>query len=116
MTVAWLLASPLDEGVLRQIIGVCVGAAVSGLVFLIGFVAVLRRLTDKEIPAQLASINSKFETFDRHVAEIGKELIQMRRDLDRHGYQIEVLEEWRTRDLDDTRTGGRTRVSPRTRG
>lgn len=107
-----LFAQPLDDGLIRQIIGVCIGAAVSGIVILIGFVAVFRRFADKEIPAQLASINSKFASLDSHVDTIGKELIQMRRDLDLHGYQIRSLEEWRTRapDLDDTRSRNRPRT------
>lgn len=69
-------------------------------------------MTDKEIPAKLASIDGKFESLDKHIGDIGKELIQMRRDLDRHGYQIEVLEEWRKgrNGMDDTRSGGRPRV------
>lgn len=113
-----LFAAPIDEGLLRQIIGVCIGAAVSGIVILIGFVQVIRRITDKEIPARLASIDNRFESLDRHVVELGKELIQMRRDLDRHGYQIEMLEEWKRTEradrverggLDDTRSG-RTRT------
>jgi len=107
-----LLVSPIDEGLLRQIIGVCIGAAVSGVVILIGFVQVIRRITDKEIPARLASIDNRFESLDRHVVEIGKELIQMRRDLDRHTYQIENLEriEERRSGLDETRGGSRPRV------
>lgn len=112
-SMVFLFGQPLDEGLVRQIIGVCIGAAVSGIVILIGFVQVIRRITDKEIPARLASIDNRFESLDRHVSDIGKELIQMRRDLDRHGYQIEMLEDWKRSGnggLDDTRTGSRSRA------
>jgi sugar phosphate permease len=111
-----VFAQMADNPFINQILIACIGAAVSGLVFIIGFVAVYRRFADKEIPAQLASINNKFASLDAHVDTIGKELISMRLEIAKHGYQIQSLEQWRDRtsDLDDTRSGNRPRT-PRQR-
>lgn len=107
-----------DNAYINQIIGVCIAAGVSGLVMLIGFVAVYRRFADKEIPAQLAMINTKFDSLDRRMDGLAMELREMRREIDKHGYGILHLEKWRERwegreldNLDDTANRRRT---PRT--
>lgn len=70
---------------IQILIPVVVGNIVTGVIFMIGFVQVVRRSIDKDIPARLASI-------DGHIEKIGKELIEMRRTVDRHDYRIESLE------------------------
>lgn len=95
------------------LIGSIVGQVVVGTIFMIGFVAVVRRSIDKDIPARLLSI-------DGHIEKLGLELLQMRREVDRHGYKIEALEllesrrasgeiQRRDNDLDDTGVRNRTR-------
>lgn len=106
------IAAMTDNAYINQIIAVCITAAVSGLVMLIGFIAVYRRFADKEVPAQLAAINTKFDNLDKHIDKIGQELFQMRRDIDLQGWRLQSLEKWKeakdNRDgLDDTRTGPR---------
>lgn len=95
--------SVLITGVVSQI--------VVGVIFMIGFVAVVRKSIDKDIPTKLASI-------DHHIEELAKGLLQMRREVDRHEFQIGNLEkrvdktERDRDDLDDTRSG--TPRRPRT--
>lgn len=100
---------------IQILIPIVVGNIVTGVIFMIGFVQVVRRSIDKDIPARLASI-------DGHIEKIGKELIEMRRTVDRHEYRIETLErsdERRTdqesrRSTDDPDdTGVRRRRTPR---
>jgi hypothetical protein len=67
------------------LIPIVIGNIFTGIIFMIGFVQVVRRSIDKDIPTRLASI-------DGHIAEIGRELIQMRRTQDKHEYRIESLE------------------------
>jgi hypothetical protein len=89
------------------LIAVVVGQIVVGAFFMIGFVAVVRKSIDKDIPAQLQSL-------DKHFQELARELLQMRREVDKHGYKIEALEKSRDTmqgDLDDTRS--RRPASPR---
>lgn len=67
------------------LIPIVIGNIVTGVVFMIGFVQVVRRSIDKDIPTRLASI-------DGHIEKLGKELLEMRRTVDRHEYRIESLE------------------------
>lgn len=97
-------ADPIIEKVSGALVSIVVVQVVLGVIFMIGFVAIARRSIDKEIPAKLQSI-------DKHIEELGRELIQMRRDVDRHSYKIEALEKWQERreddpppSLDDTRS------------
>ena len=97
-----LLAQLSQDPILDKVWGVLVAGVVGQLVvggfFMIGFVAIVRKSIDKDIPARLQSI-------DTHIEAIGKELLSMRREIDRHGYKIEALEKYRDRDdLDDTRS------------
>lgn len=106
-----------DNAYINQIIGVCIAAGVSGLVMLIGFVAVYRRFADKEIPAQLAIINTKFDSLDRRMDVLAKELHEMRREIDKHGYGIAHLERWREkregRELESLEDTANRRRTPR---
>lgn len=95
-----LSQDPLLDKVWGVLIVGVVGQIVIGAVFMVGFVAVVRRSIDKDIPAKLQSI-------DTHIAELAKEMLAMRREVDKHGYQITSLERWREDQLDDTRTGRR---------
>lgn len=87
---------PILDKVWGAIIVAVVAQLVVGLLFTIGFVSVVRKAVDKDIPAKLQSI-------DQHLEAIGKELISMRREMDGHGYRIQALERHRD-DLDDTRS------------
>lgn len=97
-----LLFQISQDPILDKIWGVLIAGVVGQLIvggfFMVGFVAIVRKSIDKDIPAKLQSI-------DQHIEAIGKELLSMRREIDRHGYQIEALERHRDRDdLDDTRS------------
>lgn len=98
MLMLQLAADPLLDKVWGVLVVGLVGGALSGALGLIGFVAVMRRFMDKEIPAQLAAVNSSVQALHADLEALAKELVQMRRDVDRHGYQIQTLEEWRRRD------------------
>lgn len=91
---------PMDMSDIWPILlGSVIGHVVVGTIFMIGFVAVVRRSIDKDIPARLLSI-------DTHIAKLATELLEMRREVDRHALKIEHLEraEGRRQDL-ETRRG-----------
>jgi hypothetical protein len=67
------------------LIPIVIGNIVTGVIFMVGFVQVVRRSIDKDIPARLASI-------DGHIEKLGNELLQMRRMVDKHEFKIESLE------------------------
>ncbi|HET6495593.1 MAG TPA: hypothetical protein VFH61_09545 [Thermoleophilia bacterium] len=97
---------PTVEKIGGVLIASVVAQLVIGTVFLIGFVAIVRKSIDRDIPAKLQSI-------DGHIADIGRELLQMRREIDRHGYKIESLEQWKEDTQDDTRSRQRRPQQPR---
>lgn len=93
-------SDPISNKIWGVIIAAVVGQMVVGAFFIIGFVAVVRKSIDKDIPAQLQSL-------DKHLQDLARELLQMRREVDKHGYQIQSLEDSRKSmqgDLDDTRS------------
>lgn len=100
-----LSQDPILDKVWGVLVAGVVGQLVVGGFFMIGFVAIVRKSIDKDIPARLQSI-------DTHIEAIGKELLSMRREIDRHGYKIEALEKYRD-DLDDTRSRQPRSPSPR---
>ena len=101
-----LSQDPVLDKMWSVLIAGVIGQLVVGLIFMVGFVAIVRRSIDKDIPAKLQSI-------DKHIEEIGRELIQMRRDVDRHGYRLDALEKFREDTLDDTRSGRRPPTNSR---
>lgn len=108
LTTAVLLqaAEPEFNKIWFIIVAAVLGQAVVGALGLAGFVAVSRRLMDKEIPGQISELADGFKA-------LATELREMRREVDRHTYKIESLESWRQDQraeragLDDTRGGGR---------
>lgn len=91
------------DDLLRFIIPVVIGNAVTGVIFMVGFVQVVKRSIDKDIPAKLASIDGHMEKLDRHVEKLAGELIEMRRLSDKHEYRIESLERADARHEEETR-------------
>lgn len=75
----------MDLDLISILVPIVLGNIVTGVIFMIGFVQVVRRSIDRDIPARLASI-------DGHIEKLGKELLEMRRTVDRHEYRIESLE------------------------
>lgn len=73
------------DDLIKLLIPIVLGNIVTGVIFMVGFVQVVRRSIDKDIPSRLASI-------DGHIEKIGKELIEMRRTVDHHEYRIGSLE------------------------
>lgn len=104
-----LSTDPLVDKVWGVLIAAVVGQIVVGALFLIGFVAVVRRFMDREIPAKLASLDDSLKNVHNDLEALSKELIQMRRDVDRHGYQIQTLEDWRRSQPPPTAGGGARR-------
>jgi len=75
----------MDVDLIKVLIPIVAGNVFTGVIFMIGFVQVVRRSIDRDIPARLASI-------DGHIEKLGKELLEMRRTVDRHEYRLESLE------------------------
>lgn len=100
-----LSTDPVLDKVWGVLIAGAVGQMIVGLIFMISFVAIVRKSIDKDIPAKLQSI-------DKHIEQLASELLQMRREVDRHGYRLETLEKAKEKDdLDDSRS--RQRPTPR---
>lgn len=92
------------DNLMDILVPIVIANVVTGLVFMLGFIPIVRKAIDKDIPARLASI-------DGHIEKLGRELLEMRRTVDRHEYRIETLErsdsrrleqESRRDDLDDS--------------
>jgi len=81
-------AEPAFDRIWFVIVAAVLGQAVIGALGLAGFVAVSRRFMDKEIPGQIAELAASFK-------EVGCELREMRREMDRHTFRLESLESWR---------------------
>jgi hypothetical protein len=95
----------MDIDLVGILIPIVVANIITGAIFMLGFIPIVRRAIDKDIPARLASI-------DGHIEKLGNELLQMRRTVDHHEYRIETLEQSRRGDdLDDS--GIRRRRNPR---
>lgn len=90
------------NSVANLIAGVLITQLVLGGLSLFGFYHVVKRFMTTEFPAQITRVDSRLETMDKHIAALGSELREMRRDVDRH----EILLDRRGGDdLDDTRSG-----------
>lgn len=90
-----LLQSTSLSGAWSVLVAAVVGQIVVGTLFLIGFVAIVRRFMDKEVPAQLASVNASLLAVHSDLEKLSEALIGMQRMVDRHDVRIEVLDEWR---------------------
>lgn len=126
----WLVAQtplpgsdPLSEKLWLAVILAVVGQAVVGGLSMIGFVAVSKRFMNQEVPAQLSQVNRSIDALHQDASKIGEELIQMRREIDLHGYKIASLEDWRKdrererdRVLDETHNGAPRRRRTDDRG
>jgi len=98
-------AEPAFDRIWFVIVAAVLGQAVIGALGLAGFVAVSRRFMDKEIPGQIAELAASFK-------EVGAELREMRREMDRHTFRLESLESWRHEQregLNDTWGGAQPR-------
>lgn len=89
-----------------QVWTVLIGQAVIGALILLGFIAVARRFMQVEYPAEIKDIRDDLHGLRMELRDTNKELLHMRRDIDKHDVHIESLREWR-RDvrgtgLDDT--------------
>lgn len=58
--------------------------AVLGIVFLVGFVAVMKRFMDKEIPALLQAMNEKLAQVQQRVERISSEFAAFSLRIERH--------------------------------
>lgn len=122
LTVAAVMASRqiAEDPVINLVAGALITQLVLGLLAAIGFYAVVKRFMTTEFPAQISRIDKRLEDMDDHLVAIGRELNEVRRDVDRHEFQLRMNEQWRreqngTQDLDDTRGGGPSLNRPRTR-
>lgn len=95
-------------GVWGALVAAVVGQIVVGSLFLIGFVAIVRRFMDKEVPAQLSSVNQSLRDVHNDLERLARELIEMRREVDKHGYRIQTLDDWRKDVTHGPRGGSQT--------
>lgn len=77
--------------------------ALLGLVFLVGFIAVMRRYIDKEVPALFVQVNEKIAQLSQRVDRISREFHAFELRFERHIGRFEAQH-----GLESTGAGGQT--------
>lgn len=72
--------SNLSSTALGTLVTLLVGQMLTAAIFLIGFVPIMRRAVDKEIPAALGELKGSVATLNTKVDEVGVALGKLRED------------------------------------